>query len=76
LSEDVSQIEISPKISNLFLGFIGKPRTDGFVDDTAGGQPVRTLLFEGGTSFTYGWFRGYLIMSTSKDGLREALGRF
>lgn len=75
LKDGVSQLEKSPKINNFFLASPGgKPGS--FKDDAVSGQPVRTLAFTTpDATFVYGWFRGNLILSTSVDGLKEALAR-
>lgn len=76
LKDDVAKLESSPKIQNLFLASPGQPPASGFKDDAVNGQPVRVETFSAlGASFSYGWYRGYLILSTSVDGLKEALSR-
>jgi len=75
LKSDIAQLENSAKIVNLFLTSPGDPSKEGFRETVVGGQPARILNFSSGASFVYGWFRGYLILSTSEDGLKEALAR-
>jgi len=75
LKNDVAKLEKSPKINNFFLSFPGDKIGD-FKDDVVSGQPVRTLTFTApGAIFIYGWFRGNLILSTSEEGLKQALAR-
>ncbi len=63
-------------VRNLFLNDPGAP-APAWSDDQISGQPVRTLSFTNGktiSQFVYGWFYGkYLIVSTSRDGLLQAL---
>lgn len=73
LRDEISQIEKSQKISSLFINTTGSPGN--FQDTIISGQPARALRFNSGEVFVYGWFRGYLILSTSEDGLKETLGR-
>jgi hypothetical protein len=76
LKSEVAKLETSPKIANFFLSSPGSPASTGFKDDFINDQPARVLGFSApGASFVYGWFRGYLILSTSEDGLKEAFSR-
>jgi hypothetical protein len=76
LKDDVAKLESSPKIRNLFLSSPGEPLAPGFKDDTADDQPIRVEVFSApGASFSYGWYHGYLILSTSEDGFKQALAR-
>lgn len=51
--------------------------TRGFSDVQISGQPARSLAFQKpAVTFTYGWFfKNYFIMSTSEEGLKQALSR-
>lgn len=62
---------------NLFLQSPGFP-AGVFQDAIVSGQPVRILNFSDAKSvFAYGWFfNKYLIISTSLDGLKQAIQRF
>lgn len=73
LRDETSQIEKSQRISSFFISTVGSPGN--FQDVIVSGQPARALRFSSGGAFVYGWFRGYLILSTSEDGLKEALTR-
>lgn len=77
LKDDVARIEVATaQIENFFLLSPGNPSAAGFADDAVENSPVRTLAFsQPGATFIYGWFRGYLIMSTSLDGLKQAMTR-
>lgn len=76
LKSDVMKLEESPKLENLFITAPGKKTGEAFQDGTIERQPVRALVFDGpGGVFIYGWFRGYFIMSTSNEGLKQALSR-
>ncbi|MEK9180025.1 MAG: hypothetical protein AAB897_01265 [Patescibacteria group bacterium] len=75
LKNDISKLEISPKIENFFLRAPGTPSESGFEDAVVSGQPARKLAYSSGASFFYGWFRGKIIFSTSEQGLVEALAR-
>lgn len=74
LREDVAKLELSSKLENLFLQSPGSP-IGNFEDVVVGEQPARQLAFPSGATFIYGWFRGRLILSTSEEGLKEALAR-
>jgi len=76
LKSDVAKLEESPKLENLFMTSPGKKTGEAFQDGTIEKQPVRALVFDSpGGVFIYGWFRGYFIMSTSNEGLKQALSR-
>ena len=81
VKDDVAKLESSLKFMNLFLTVPGTPAKEGFQDtilkDTVvENQSVRMLEFSAtGTAFVYGWFRNALIISTSEEGFREAMGR-
>lgn len=75
---DVSKIEnASASLQNLFLMSPGSP-IGGFHDALISGQPIRILNFSNASSvLAYGWFfNKYLIISTSLDGLKQAIQRF
>jgi len=63
-------------INNLFITPPGMPDPN-FKDSLVSGEPVRELHYSSGASLFYGWFVGneYLVISTSKEGLQDALGR-
>lgn len=65
-----------PVLQNLYLSSPGNPK-GGFQDGQLVGEPIRTISFEqNGAIFAYGWFHSkYLILSTSLDGLKEAVKR-
>lgn len=48
-----------------------------FADVQISGQPARSLAFQKpAVTFTYGWFfKNYFLMSTSEEGLKQALSR-
>ncbi|OGY99711.1 MAG: hypothetical protein A2945_01785 [Candidatus Liptonbacteria bacterium RIFCSPLOWO2_01_FULL_52_25] len=81
VKDDVARLEDSPKVANFFLTAPGVPAAQNFKDAiikdaAAENQSVRRLEFSiPGAVFIYGWFRNALIISTSEDGLREAIGR-
>ncbi len=76
LEADVKQLETKEgQIDNFFLTAHGAP-AGGFATSTMGDATFRELSYaQPGASFTYGWYRGYLIMSTSVSGLKQALAR-
>jgi len=65
-----------PALQNLYLVPPGNPN-GGFQDSQLVGEPVRTLVFkQAGAVFAYGWFHSkYLVLSTSLNGLKEAVKR-
>jgi len=89
LQKEASALEKSSKINNFFLIQPGSPSPNGFVDATVSGQPARILTFStpsssqvsagnlgGQAAFIYSWSSGgYLVFSTSLDGLKAALAR-
>jgi len=77
LKDDVAKIEaMTAKIENFFLNSPGNPSAGGFKDDSIDNSPFRALAFSRpGATFVYGWYRGYLVFSTSVDGLKEAMAR-
>lgn len=78
LKDDIIKLEKSAKIENFFLVSPGPPvggAAGGFEDIVISSQPARKLTFSFGAAFVYGWFRGHLILSSSEDGLKEALAR-
>ena len=76
LKNDIAKLETkTAEIDNFFLAAHGAP-SGNFKDTTVGDGSFRALAFtQPGATFLYGWYRGYLIMSTSVDGLREAMNR-
>ncbi|HUX36085.1 MAG TPA: hypothetical protein VMV71_03570 [Candidatus Paceibacterota bacterium] len=78
IGNDVSKIEnASSSWSNLFLGTAGTPDAS-FHDDLSSGQPIRVINFSNPSStLSYGWFfNKYLIISTSLDGMKQAVLHF
>ncbi|MBI2622962.1 MAG: hypothetical protein HYW65_00085 [Candidatus Liptonbacteria bacterium] len=82
LKDEVAALERSPKLANFFLedpGEAGDEWSDARVGDVA----VRELEWTPATKsanaanpkFVYGWFRGYLVISTSEEGLAAILPR-
>ncbi len=75
VKDDVAKLEASPKLANFFLTVPGVPVDQMFKDMIVAGQPTRILRFSApGAVFVYGWFHNALIISTSEEGLREAIG--
>lgn len=73
---DVAKLELSPKVPDFYLGATGTPSPDGFTDFPIGSKRVRIINFSNPTStFIYGWFGNDLVLSTSINGLKEALTR-
>ncbi len=68
-------IETSTNIPNLYLTNPGTSNPTGFKDGLKiGGKAIRYLSFNApGSSFDYGWFNNYLMVTTSFDGFKEAL---
>jgi hypothetical protein len=77
LQQDLRKIENASNIANLFLNDPGTPETS-FKDVLVSGQPVRVLGFSDKKSvLAYGWLLNkYLIVSTSLEGIKQALARF
>ncbi|MBI4086323.1 MAG: hypothetical protein HY433_03755 [Candidatus Liptonbacteria bacterium] len=74
----VAKIEsASSNWENLFLQSPGNPAA-AFRDALVSGQPVRVLDFSDGKSvLVYGWlFNKYLIISTSLEGMKQAIQHF
>lgn len=70
--------EIERRQGSIAALFAAPPGTFGlFSDAQISGQPVRRLSYDDtGASFLYGWFyNSYLILSTSEEGMREAVRR-
>ncbi len=73
LKSEVSKLETSAKIPNLFL--VPTENRGAFYDAMVGNQPVRVTDFSSGVRFVYGWMGDYLIFSTSYAGFVEAAAR-
>lgn len=72
LQSEVLKLESSGNLVNLFLKFPGQGQ-EKFQDILILGEPTRKLEFpDGGGEFIYGWFHGFLVISTSEAGLKEA----
>lgn len=75
LKEEVGAFEESSKLSNFYLDSPGGVKS-GFRDMQVGDVTARVLEWTAPDSkFIYGWFRGYLILSTSQAGLEAVLPR-
>jgi hypothetical protein len=75
LKEEASALEKSPKLANFFLSAPGEPKGE-FEDSRVGDVAVRSLEWSSAPAkFLYGWFRGYLVLSTSREGLEAVLPR-
>lgn len=75
LQGDVRALESSSKIQNFYVSSPGDPKNK-FYDIKIGEVSARAMDWTGvPTSFVYGWFRGYLILSTSRQGLEAVLPR-
>ncbi|MBM3256938.1 MAG: hypothetical protein FJY98_01245 [Candidatus Liptonbacteria bacterium] len=73
LKEEMAALEESPNLSNFFLTAPGSPKSN-FLDARIGDVSAREILWADGR-FIYGWFRGYLVLSTSQAGLEAVLPR-
>jgi hypothetical protein len=77
LQSDLVKLESDPAVlRNFFISPLGEQSGE-FKDAQISGQPIRLLQFStAGASFSYGWFfNKYLIISTSLDGMRQAMQR-
>ncbi|MCR4328043.1 MAG: hypothetical protein NUV53_00820 [Patescibacteria group bacterium] len=82
LKNDAAPLEDSPKIANFYLSDPGTPKGK-FHDISIGSIPARALEWNppvgqagvGARKFVYGWFRGYLLMSASQEGLEQMVQR-
>jgi hypothetical protein len=73
---DVQSLESSSAVASLFLNAVGAPAVGGFMDSTVTSTAVRTLVFSTATppsTFAYGWYQNYLIISTSRNGFAAAM---
>ena len=78
LQSGTAKLETSPLLGNFFLMNPGAPAATGFASDAIQGSPVRVLSFpKSGTPtyFVYGWVKGDLIITTSKDAFAAAAAR-
>jgi hypothetical protein len=76
LKSQITKIEKpNDSIQNIFITSPSSPLT--FRDGQIDSQPVRILEFSDKSSkLIYGWFLNkYLVISTSEDGLKEAIGK-
>lgn len=74
LKPEIVKLENS-EVETFFLGNPGR-RIGFFEDSLISRQSARILKFESPeASFVYGWFHDYLVMSTSLEGLKEAVNR-
>ncbi len=80
LKDEVAKLESSPKLANFYLADPGAPQ-DEWSDARVGDVAVRELDWTPSDKsatkvrFVYGWFRGYLIISTSQEGFTAILPR-
>lgn len=75
LKPGVIKLEEGRDIETLFLTNPGD-KSGEFEDISVSGQLARSLKFKNQqASFVYGWFHDYLIISTSLEGLKDAIGR-
>jgi len=73
LQSELSKLESSDKISALYLSPPGD-KTSGFKDVLVFNEPARIVDFkEEGARFVYGWFHSFFVISTSDEGLLDAL---
>lgn len=73
---DLQKLERSPALEGLFAAPPGERDKAGFKDGLRGNQPIRTLSFSAaGAEFVYGVYRGYFLMSTSRQGFEKAISR-
>lgn len=76
IQNDVAKLESSPKLVNLFVADPGAPSPGGFKDVTEAGQHARILTYSAPRAVVvYGLFHSYLVLSTSEDGLKQAITR-
>ncbi len=78
IAANIQQLESSSNIKNLYLTDPGTPSSDGFTDSATAGTIVRILPFTGlsiPSYFTYGWYKNYLIVSTSRNGFGAAIAK-
>jgi len=73
LKSDINKLEVSDNLDALFLADPGT--SNGVFEDVLiSGQPVRVLKFgDGSAELIYGWLHGYMVISTSLDGLISAI---
>jgi len=73
LQQEISKLEGSDKIANLYLDSPGET-TLTFKDVLVFGEPARIADFsKKGARFVYGWFHNFFVVSTSDEGLLEVL---
>jgi hypothetical protein len=76
IQNDVAKLESSPKLANLFVTDPGAPLQGGFKDIIEDGQHARMLTYSAPRSvIVYGLFHSYMVLSTSEDGLKQAIIR-
>lgn len=80
LASESAKLEAARALGNFPIPPLGE--VGPFSDGTAGGLAVREARFSGGgsasgagASFVYGWARGRLVLSSSREGFIEAAGR-
>ncbi len=75
LKSQITQLERSSDFEKFFVTTPGS-RFGNFEDKLISGQPARSLKYsKSSAEFIYGWFHNYMVISTSLDGLKEAIGR-
>lgn len=68
--------EGSPNLANLYPTDPGVKSAEGWKDGSVNGKPTRYLPFSApGASLNYGWLDNFLVISTSYDGMKDALRR-
>lgn len=76
LKDEISRIEYATARDVIFLSPAGTPSKEGFRDDAVGDLSARSLRYSNSSAtFMYGWFRNFLIISTSREGMQEVLNR-
>ncbi|MBI2888943.1 MAG: hypothetical protein HYY10_03405 [Candidatus Liptonbacteria bacterium] len=80
LKDEVAKLESSPKLANFYLADPGEADEE-WSDARVGDVAVRQLNWTPADKsapklhFVYGWFRGYLLISTSREGFAAILPR-
>lgn len=72
---EVAKLERSANLADFFITEPGE-RVGDFKDKLVSSQSARVLSYsKAPASLIYGWFHDYLVISTSEEGLKEAVGR-
>ena len=67
-------LEATDDFKKLFPIAPGK-QAGGFKDEAISNQPVRTAVFENKNAFIYGIVKGYVVLSTSREGFMQAAAK-